>query len=240
MGRPIIDLKDMIFGRLTVIKRVSVNKFGTAMWQCDCSCGNKNIIVAGNSLKSGNSKSCGCLRKKLLFKRNKKYNTYDLSGEYGIGYTLKEQPFYFDLEDYDKIKSYCWGYDEHQYIRTTITSQISKTRTTLSMHRLITNAKEDEAVDHIYHKTIDNRKSELRLVTSSQNGMNQIISSRNKSGVKGVLYDKKGDGWYASIRINRKSITKWFKNKQDAIDCRKTLEETYHGKYALKEKVDNK
>ena len=35
-------------------------------------------------------------------------NVYDLSGEYGIGYTLKGEEFYFDLEDYDKIKDYCW------------------------------------------------------------------------------------------------------------------------------------
>ena len=37
----------------------------------------------------------------------KKYNTYDLSGEYGIGYTSKGEEFYFDLDDYDKIKDYC-------------------------------------------------------------------------------------------------------------------------------------
>lgn len=37
-------------------------------------------------------------------------NTYDLSGEYGIGYTTKGEEFWFDLEDYDKIKSIYSGH----------------------------------------------------------------------------------------------------------------------------------
>ena len=35
---------------------------------------------------------------------HKKYNTYDLSGEYGIGYSNSGKEFYFDLDDYDLIK----------------------------------------------------------------------------------------------------------------------------------------
>jgi hypothetical protein len=39
----------------------------------------------------------------------KKFNQYDLSGSYGIGYCSNtNNPFYFDLEDYDLIKDYCW------------------------------------------------------------------------------------------------------------------------------------
>ena len=46
-------------------------------------------------------------------------NVYDLSGEYGIGYTLKGEPFWFDLEDYDLIKDYCWHYTQKNKIETT-------------------------------------------------------------------------------------------------------------------------
>ncbi|WP_368488451.1 hypothetical protein [Clostridium sp. BJN0013] len=38
-----------------------------------------------------------------------KYNTYDLTGEYGIGYDAKGNIFYFDLEDYDRIKDFYWA-----------------------------------------------------------------------------------------------------------------------------------
>lgn len=33
-----------------------------------------------------------------------KHNTYDLSGDFGIGYTDKGEKFYFDISDYEKIK----------------------------------------------------------------------------------------------------------------------------------------
>ena len=48
----------------------------------------------------------------------KQYNNYDLSGEYGIGYLFNGEEFYFGLEDYDKIKNYCWYKDSGGYIRT--------------------------------------------------------------------------------------------------------------------------
>ena len=50
------------------------------------------------------------------WKKFKKYNTYDLSGEYGIGYTSKGEEFWFDLNDYNKIKDYCWYYNSNGYL----------------------------------------------------------------------------------------------------------------------------
>ncbi len=44
-------------------------------------------------------------------------NRYDLNGEYGIGYTnVSDLPFYFDLEDFDKIKSYTWYITPSKYL----------------------------------------------------------------------------------------------------------------------------
>ena len=65
MGK-FIDLTGQKFGRLTVIKRVE-NKGKETCWLCKCDCGNE-IIVQSNNLKSGNSKSCGCLNKEHLLK----------------------------------------------------------------------------------------------------------------------------------------------------------------------------
>lgn len=73
---------------------------GNAQWLCKCNCKDENeIIVRTNYLKSGHTKSCGCLQKEkvaITGKSNKKYNTYNLSEEYGIGYTNKGEHFYFD------------------------------------------------------------------------------------------------------------------------------------------------
>ena len=111
MGR-LVDLTGQKFGRLTVIERadeyVSPKGQRHIRWFCKCDCGNY-VTVKGNHLKSGNTKSCGCLDSEIVSKRNKdnkKFNEYNLSGEYGIGYTAKGEEFYFDLEDYYKIKDY--------------------------------------------------------------------------------------------------------------------------------------
>ena len=56
-----IDLTGQTFNRLTVIRRVE-NKGKNTMWLCKCSCGNETIVSASN-LKTGNTKSCGCLNR---------------------------------------------------------------------------------------------------------------------------------------------------------------------------------
>lgn len=61
MGK-VIDSIGQKFGRLTVIKREYPNdKWRHARWLCKCECGGE-IIVSRNILKSGRTKSCGCLK----------------------------------------------------------------------------------------------------------------------------------------------------------------------------------
>lgn len=57
-----INLIGQRFRRLIVIQRVDNDKWGQPMWFCKCDCKNR-IIVRSNSLKSGNTQSCGCLQK---------------------------------------------------------------------------------------------------------------------------------------------------------------------------------
>lgn len=57
------DLTGQRFGKLLVVSRDSANdKWGNAVWICQCDCGNVVLKVAGN-LQTGHSKSCGCLTK---------------------------------------------------------------------------------------------------------------------------------------------------------------------------------
>lgn len=48
------------FNRLTVIDRDGANRQGKPMWLCRCDCGNMTTVSDG-SLKTGSTKSCGCL-----------------------------------------------------------------------------------------------------------------------------------------------------------------------------------
>ena len=56
-----LDLSGKRFGKLVVIKRVGSNNQGNSMWLCKCDCG-KESIVNSQHLKSGQTKSCGCLK----------------------------------------------------------------------------------------------------------------------------------------------------------------------------------
>ena len=62
------DLTGQRFGRLVVLGRASnkIRKNGRAktMWRCKCDCGNEKVINA-ESLKSGATKSCGCLNAEM-------------------------------------------------------------------------------------------------------------------------------------------------------------------------------
>jgi hypothetical protein len=49
------------YERLIVKELDSRNRFGELRWKCLCDCG-KEIIVNGSKLRSGRTKSCGCLR----------------------------------------------------------------------------------------------------------------------------------------------------------------------------------
>lgn len=220
-----LDLTGLIFGKLKVLSFYDV-KGSHSRWECECECGGKTIVYS-HHLKSGNVKSCGCLKSICaieLSEQNKKINTYDLSGEYGIGYTFKGEEFYFDLEDYDKIKDYCWRIDNNGYVVTTG----GKT-----LHSIVMNTKGWQRADHRQHNKRDNRKSQLRICTIQKNNMNKKIAKNNTSGVTGVYWNSKNNKWYASIKLNKKSIYLGsFIEFEDAVNARKKAEERYFGEFS--------
>jgi hypothetical protein len=65
-----LHLIGQVFTRLTVLSRAANNKHKKTMWNCRCSCGTTlDHPVAGNNLRSGCSKSCGCLDRDLAGQR---------------------------------------------------------------------------------------------------------------------------------------------------------------------------
>ena len=111
-----------------------------------------------------------------------------------------------------------------------------KGRTTL-VHLDIQPKKKGFDTDHIVHGTmsfIDNRRSNLRYATSSQNHMNHSIQTNNTSGIPGVRWETRRCKWWARIKINHKTINLGrFDNKDDAIKARKQAEKEYFGEFAF-------
>lgn len=228
------------FERLTVIKQAEdyvYPKSGKheAQWLCECSCAEHNLVtVKSSNLKYGKIRSCGCLHRELLTEFNKrikkKYNKYDLNGEYGIGWTSNtNKEFYFDLEDYDKIKDYCWN--EHiksngYHMLDTFDKNKNKTTN-------MTNLLGFKGYDHKNRNPLDNRKENLRFATQHQNTMNKGIQRNNNSGVTGVGWIKKIQKWRARITYNGESIYLGiFDNKEDAIKARLSAEKECFGEFA--------
>ena len=73
------------------------------------------------------------------------------------------------------------------------------------MHRIIANTPADLHTDHINKNGLDNRRSNLRACTFTQNMQNKNIYSNNTCGYKGVV--KVGKRWLAKITYNKKRIS---------------------------------
>lgn len=230
------DLTNKKFGRLTAIKKIGVDKKSRSnIWLCKCDCGNF-IESQAKYLCNGSKKSCGCLKrdigKEMINKIrptseqirmiNKKYNKYDLNGKYGIGYTNKDEPFYFDLEDYDKIKNHCWNKNADGYIVCG--------NPYMKLHSLVFGIEPNKIIDHINGDPSDNRKENLRYVTPRQNCMNTKVRKDNKLGVKGVT--KRYNKYIARIRVNGNLIHLGsFDNIESATKARIDAEMKYFGEY---------
>lgn len=64
----------------------------------------------------------------------------------------------------------------------------------------------ENGIDHINRNKLDNCLKNLREVSQSCNLKNSKLSKSNKSGVKGVCWNKRDKGWRASIYDNGKGI----------------------------------
>lgn len=161
----------------------------------------------------------------------KKYNKYDLSGEYGVGWTSNtNKEFYFDLEDYDKIKNYCWIEDIGTNGYSSVRARVPGESRRVIMSWIIVG---DKWYDHINRNPLDNRKENLRKTTITENNRNCSISKNNTSGIIGVYWNKRNNNWRASITVDRKRIELGsFKNKEDAIVARLNAEKKYFGEFS--------
>ncbi len=65
MKKVLIDLTGTVFGRLTAIRRHGSDSGKGATWTCLCSCG-KESVVPSHALRTGNTRSCGCLKMDLI------------------------------------------------------------------------------------------------------------------------------------------------------------------------------
>lgn len=106
-----------------------------------------------------------------------------------------------------------------------------------SCHRLawlyMTGSWPKACIDHINMVRSDNRFSNLRKASYTQNGCNIGKKSNNTSGVKGVHWNKPNSKWIASICIKRKRINLGsYADINDAAAAYRAGAIRYHGEFA--------
>jgi len=111
-----------------------------------------------------------------------------------------------DATDYDWLNQYTWHVISNGYAKAWVKDDM------MFMHRLILGLKRNDGIrtDHINGNKLDNRRSNLRIATRSQNRANTKHykkRSPNASRFKGVRWVKKTSKWRAIIFTNGRAIS---------------------------------
>lgn len=95
----------------------------------------------------------------------------------------------------------------------------------------------EKFIDHVNGNPLDNRLENLRLATDAQNKRNVGPRSHNKSGIKGVSWDKTNSKWLAHATHNSVGITIGrFAEKEDAANAYREWARVAHGEFYREEK----
>lgn len=130
-----------------------------------------------------------------------------------------------DDEDLSRLQKFTWSYTKQPGSLTGYAQTWDSDRKRmLRMHRvvlgLMTKATCRDHIDHVNRNGLDNRKSNLRLATPSQNHANEGLRSTNTSGFKGVTFDRSRNLWMAKITFRAKTVNLGrFRTPEEAHDA---------------------
>ncbi|MGG3890195.1 HNH endonuclease [Metabacillus fastidiosus] len=177
----------------------------------------------------------------------KKLNTYNLINDeyYEVTVPNSKDIFIVDKDNLSFLKKYNWRASdpnkEHNYLITKISNNYKETTLRFHVEIMKNNHPDFEdynkriIVDHIDGNFLDNRKSNLRVRTQSENNMNKTIQSNNSTGMVGVYWVKKAKLWNAKISIKNKVIDLgYFYYLRNAVRARVEAEDKYFGEHAYR------
>lgn len=151
-----------------------------------------------------------------------------ISIDIGQGYRTK---VYLDTFTKHKLDSFKWSAQVHK--RGKVYAQGGKEGWTITIHRLITGAKQGEQVDHIDGDGLNNLDDNLRIATRQQNRANSRKSRTNTSGFKGVSWSKSSKKWMAQIVVDgKRHYLGVFEHKERAAKAHDRAALHHHGEFA--------
>lgn len=219
-----MTIKDEIgntYNRLTVVSRAENTKAQCVQWLCKCSCGVLTKVTAA-LLRSGHTKSCGCLQKENSANRLTSHNM-SRSSTYGI---------------HRAVLTRCYSSTHNKYPNYGGRGITVCDRWREPAPQGFLNFLEDmgERPEGMSIDRVDNNlgysKENCRWVDSSTQSYNQRRSKRNSSGVVGVKWWKTREVWVAEIHHQGERIHIGYFNDFDlAVTARKEAEIKYYGHY---------
>lgn len=141
-----------------------------------------------------------------------------------------------DDEDYADLSQFKWAADARGYaVRNLPRTKPYERNGTEFMHRRILGLVKGDGmdVDHIDGNKQNNQRGNLRSATHMQNLQNKKITRQNKSGMKGVCFDKRENKWRASVSAqNKQYALGYFDSPEDAHAAYKAAARRLHGEFA--------
>lgn len=122
-----------------------------------------------------------------------------------------------DAEDLPLVSCRRWCLDGNNYAAAMI--RINGIGYKVKMHRLLLGLQPGDKMngDHINRNRLDNRKSNLRILTKKENSKNMSKFRDSTSSYRGVFWDKQSNRWRANITVDGKQTRIGiFKNELDA------------------------
>ena len=141
-----------------------------------------------------------------------------------------------DDEDFETLSKFRWHYGQAYYggyAKRTILE--SGSRWNSSMHRIILGLKKGDGlqVDHANGDKLDNRRANLRVCSHAENQRNRGLLRNNKSGFKGVCWNKYAAKWRGMIWVNKTNVfLGYFDDKRDAVRAYDEAARKYYGEFA--------
>jgi hypothetical protein len=117
---------------------------------------------------------------------------------------IKNSSVVIDKTQYQVLSRHSWCLDDYGYARRTM-KRNGKATHLLMHHAVIGKPEKGMVVDHRNGNPRDNRRCNLRFVSSSTNRQNSKIPSTNKSGFRGVCWNKGVGKWQAQIQKGSKN-----------------------------------
>jgi hypothetical protein len=160
------------------------------------------------------------------------YNLYvnrlRLSGKSGLG-----KWSIVDTDLYEELSKYRWYIDRTGYVKRNARKSDETKRKVIYLHSLLMNTPKGMVVDHINHNPLDNRRSNLQVVTNFENMQNhRRITKTGVSGITCQRRKRKDGSMYISdnyrVRIGHIRLGT-FDNLEEAKHVRNIVVEQLYG-----------